>query len=253
VGLTAQTQPRLRSVADGDAAGNGPAYKLSDVIRVYREGDIETIALRGIDLEIPTGQFAAIVGRSGSGKSTLLNLLAAADRPTAGRVLFGGLDLARADEAQRAALRGRQIGIVFQGQNLVPFLSLAENVELGAAIAGRPADRARVHELLDRVGLAGRARHRPEQLSGGEQQRAGLAAVLAAEPRVLLGDEITGELDSVSADLVLAAVADAHERRAVTVVLVTHSHAVAERAERIVELRDGRVIDDALNERQASR
>jgi ABC-type lipoprotein export system ATPase subunit len=223
------------------------------VIRVYREGDIETIALRGIDLEIPTGQFAAIVGRSGSGKSTLLNLLAAADRPTAGRVLFGGLDLARADEEQRAALRGRQIGIVFQGQNLVPFLSVAEIVELGAAIAGRPADRARVHELLDRVGLAGRARHRPEQLSGGEQQRAGLAAVLAAEPRVLLGDEITGELDSVSADLVLAAVADAHERRAVTVVLVTHSHAVAERAERIVELRDGRVIDDALNERQASR
>ncbi|MDQ2965321.1 MAG: ABC transporter ATP-binding protein [Chloroflexota bacterium] len=250
--MTAETRPGLRSVGAGETPGEGPAYRLSDVIRVYREGEIETIALRGIDLEIPSGQFAAIIGRSGSGKSTLLNLLAAADRPTAGRVLFNGLDLARADEADRAALRGRRIGIVFQGQNLVPFLSLAENVELGAAIADRPAGRARIDELLDQVGLAGRARHRPEQLSGGEQQRAGLAAVLAAEPQVLLGDEITGELDTESAELVLAAVADAHEQRGVTVILVTHSPSVAERADRIVELRDGRIVGDASPARRTA-
>ena len=214
------------------------------MIRVFREADVETIALRGIDLEVAPGEFVAIMGRSGSGKSTLLQLLAGSDRPTAGRVVVDGIDLSRADEDRRASLRGAHVGIVFQSQNLVPFLDLDENVQLASELAGRPVDRAAGRDILKRVGLEGRERHRPTQLSGGEQQRAALATVLATRAPVVLADEITGELDSTNAAVLLDLLTEIHAREAVTLVLATHDADVADRADRVVQLRDGRVVSD---------
>ncbi|MEP6638964.1 MAG: ABC transporter ATP-binding protein [Chloroflexota bacterium] len=220
------------------------AIRLVDVIRIYREADVETVALRGIDLDIARGEVVAIMGRSGSGKSTLLQLIAGSDRPTAGQVIVQGVDLARADEADRAALRGRQVGIVFQSQNLVPFLDLIENVQLAAALAGRPVDRATAAAALERVDLASRAGGRPAQLSGGEQQRAALATVVVTRPAILLADEITGELDSHSAEALLDLLAEIQASDGMTVVLATHDRGIAARADRIVELRDGRIVTE---------
>ena len=214
------------------------------MIRVYREADVETIALRGIDLEIAPGEFVAIMGRSGSGKSTLLQLVAGSDRPTAGRVVVDGLDLSRATEDERASLRGAHVGMVFQSQNLIPFLTLRENVVLASVLAGRSVDGPAAVAMLTRVGLEDRANHRPEQLSGGEQQRAALAAVLVTRPPIVLADEITGELDSVSADLLLDLLEEIHAADGMTLVLATHDPYVARRANRVVELRDGRVVGD---------
>lgn len=228
--------------ADGDSADD--AIRLRDVIKVYREGDVETIALRGVDLSIRRGEFVAVMGRSGSGKTTLLNLLAGADRPTAGQVSVDGIALERADERQREKLRAGSIGIVFQTQNLVPFLTLEENVRLVDWLADHESSAQTARELLARVGLTDRAGHRPDALSGGEQQRAALACVLAANPKVLLADEITGELDSNSAGQVLDLVRAFHAERGVTVVMVTHDSDIAGRAERIVRLADGKVVDD---------
>ena len=227
-----------------DTRATAPAIALADVIRVYREADVETIALRGIDLEIAAGEFVAIMGRSGSGKSTLLGLLAGSDRPTAGRVLVDGIDLSRAEEDARARLRGAHVGIVFQSGNLVPFLDLEENLRLAAGLAGRPLDGAGARDMLARVGLDGRGHHRPAQLSGGEQQRAALAAVLVTRAPIVLADEVTGELDSANADLLLDLLAEMHRREGMTLVMATHDPSVAARAQRLVELRDGRVVDD---------
>ncbi len=248
MGVTAADGPRRR-VIDAYAAGPGTddaVFRLTDVIHVYREADVETIALRGVDLTIAPGEFVAIMGRSGSGKSTLLNLLAGSDRPTAGRVQYFGRDLANADDTTRAGLRGRDIGIVYQSQNLAPMLSLTENVRLACWLADRPVDRAEARLALERAGLGERVDHRPAQLSGGEQQRAALICVLAARPTILLADEITGELDSASADVVVELLRDAHASEGTTIVLVTHDHGVAARADRIIELRDGRVVPGGM-------
>ena len=225
-------------------AAEAPAIQLVDVIRVYREVDVETIALRGIDLEVARGEFVAIMGRSGSGKSTLLQLLAGSDRPTAGRVIVDGIDLSRAEEEERGRLRGAHVGIVFQSGNLVPFLDLGENVQLAAELAGRPIDRAGTQAILQRVGLSGRERHRPSQLSGGEQQRAALAAILATRPPIVLADEVTGELDSTTAERLLDLLVEVHRQDRMTLLMATHDPHVAARADRIVELRDGRVVAD---------
>ncbi|MEO8437292.1 MAG: ABC transporter ATP-binding protein [Chloroflexota bacterium] len=225
-------------------SASSAAIRLVDVIRIYREADVETIALRGIDLEIGRGEVVAIMGRSGSGKSTLLQLIAGSDRPTAGQVIVEGVDLARADEADRAALRGRTVGIVFQSQNLVPFLDLIENVQLAAVLAGRPIDRATAVAALERVGLGSRADGRPAQLSGGEQQRAALAVVVATRPAILLADEITGELDSHSTEALLDLLTGIQASEGMTVVLATHDRGIAARADRVVELRDGRIVSE---------
>jgi ABC-type lipoprotein export system ATPase subunit len=217
---------------------------LTDVIRIYREADVETVALRGVDLAIAPGEFVAIMGRSGSGKSTLLHLLAGSDRPTAGRVVVDGLDLSRTEEEERAHLRGTHVGIVFQSQNLVPFLTLLENVLLAARLAGRSVHHRAAVLMLARVGLGDRADHRPAQLSGGEQQRAALAAVLVTRPPIVLADEITGELDSASAIQLLDLLEEVHIVEGMTLVLATHDPDVARRADRVVELRDGRVVRD---------
>ncbi len=245
--LTAASRTRRRVIGrtEGGPGPDAPIYRLRDVIRVYREADVETIALRGVDLDIARGESVAIVGRSGSGKSTLLNLLAGSDRPTAGSVAFLGRDLATADDASRAALRGSEIGIVYQAQNLAPMLSLLENVRLATWLCGRPLDVVGGRAALARVGLADKAGRRPAHLSGGEQQRAAVCCVLAARPTVLLADEITGELDRESARLVLELLIEACDINGTTVVLVTHDREVAAAADRIVELRDGSIVDGA--------
>jgi putative ABC transport system ATP-binding protein len=220
------------------------AVELRDVIRIYREGDVETIALRGVDLSVAPGDYVALMGRSGSGKSTLLQLIAGMDRPTGGRVTVDGVDLSQVDESGRDQIRGARVGLIFQSQNLPDFLNLEESVVLACALAGRAIDVATARDALSRVGLADRARHRPRELSGGEQQRAAVAMILATRPRILLADEITGELDSVNAAGLLDLLGETHAREPLTIIAATHDPRVAERAKRVVELRDGRIVDD---------
>jgi putative ABC transport system ATP-binding protein len=220
------------------------AVELIDVIRIFREGDVETIALRGIDLRVQPGEYVALMGRSGSGKSTLLQLVAGSDSPTGGRVIVDGVDLSHADEATRTSVRGTRVGVVFQSQNLPPFLSLEEGIVLACALAGRAADNAVARAALAAAGLEGRERHRPGQLSGGEQQRAAVATVLATRPRILLADEITGELDSENAARLLDLLGEVHAAGNLTIIAATHDPNVAARAGRIVELRDGRIVGE---------
>lgn len=221
-----------------------PAVELKDVIRIYREGDVETIALRGVDLCVARGDYIALMGRSGSGKSTLLHLIAGMDRPTGGRVAVDGVQLSQVDETGRDEIRGGRVGLIFQSQNLPDFLNLEESVVLACALAGRAVDVRTARDALTRVGLGDRLRHRPRQLSGGEQQRAAVAMVLATRPRILLADEITGELDSVNAAGLLDLLAETHAREKLTIIAATHDPRVAARAKRVIELRDGRIVDD---------
>src|SRR2546421_10058431 len=228
--------------AEADVA----AVELRDVIRIYREGDVETIALRGVDLRVARGEYVALMGRSGSGKSSLLHLIAGMDRSTGGRVIVDGVVLSHVDETRRDAIRGSRVGLIFQSQNLPDFLNLEESIVLASALAGRAVDGAAARDALARVGLADRARHRPRQLSGGEQQRAAVATILATRPRIVLADEITGELDSPNADALLDVLGDAHAREKLTIIAATHDPRVAARAKRVVELRDGRIVDDRV-------
>jgi putative ABC transport system ATP-binding protein len=199
--------------------------------------------LKGIDLEIPRGQFAAIMGPSGSGKSTLLGLLAGLDSPTAGQILLDGEDITSLSEDQMALLRGRKIGFVFQSYHLIPTLTAEENVTLPMELAGnRNGGRKRARELLDRVGLSGRRDHYPVQLSGGEQQRVALARAFALQPPILLADEPTGNLDSATGQVVLELMLALNREQGTTLVLVTHEETIANCADRRIILRDGLVV-----------
>ena len=201
--------------------------------------------LRGIDLDIPSGQFAAIMGPSGSGKTTLLGLLAGLDSPTSGRVLLDGEDITKLSEDQMAVLRGRKIGFVYQSYHLIPTLTAEENVLLPMELAGEePGAAARARDLLDRVGLEDRRDHYPVELSGGEQQRVALARAFARRPSILLADEPTGNLDSASGQMVLGLLLELNREQGATLVLVTHEPSVAQRADRRVLLRDGLVVTE---------
>ncbi len=226
----------------GAAAPAGPLYELRAVCRVYRTGAGEVRALDGIDLDIGRGELVAVEGPSGSGKSTLLQLLGALDQPSSGSLLFDGRDLGRMGERDLTALRSHDVGFVFQAFNLIPTLTAAENVEVAMVPLGRDrgARRARAADLLERVGLAGRADHLPSRLSGGEQQRVAIARALANDPRVILADEPTGNLDSTTADEVMRALRALSEQ-SVTVIVVTHDRDIATTAGRRVHLRDGHV------------
>src|SRR5258708_5770644 len=198
--------------------------------------------LKGIDLEIPRGQFAAIMGPSGSGKSTLLGLLAGLDSPTTGHVILDGEDITSLSEDKMAQVRGRKIGFVFQSYHLIPTLTAEENVLLPMELAGLDeGGRKRARELLDRVGLAGRVDHYPVQLSGGEQQRVALARAFALRPPILLADEPTGNLDSATGSAVLELLLALNREQGTTMVLVTHEQSLAGSADRRIVLRDGLV------------
>jgi len=201
--------------------------------------------LKGIDLDIPRGQFAAIMGPSGSGKSTLLGLLAGLDSPTKGQIQLDGEEITSLSEDRMALLRGRKIGFVFQSYHLIPTLTAEENVLLPMELAGNgQGGRARARELLERVGLAGRCDHYPVQLSGGEQQRVALARAFALHPPILLADEPTGNLDSATGGVVLDLMLDMNREQGATLVLVTHEETVAACADRRIILRDGLVVSE---------
>jgi putative ABC transport system ATP-binding protein len=223
---------------EGDASP--PLVRARDLFKIYREGEVETVALRSASLELPRGQISSLVGPSGSGKSTLLSILAGLTLPSAGQVLFDAEDITRLDEAGRARLRARRIGIVQQSGNLIPFLSALENVQLALRLAGggRPA-----RDLLGELGLSARLHHLPQQLSGGETQRVSIAVALANRPDLLLADELTGELDSATADQVTELILKAWRQHGLTVLLVTHNPSLAERAQRRLRLVDGTVTE----------
>ena len=199
--------------------------------------------LKGIDLEIPRGQFAAIMGPSGSGKSTLLGLLAGLDSPTTGQVILDGEDITSLSEDRMAQVRGRKIGFVFQSYHLIPTLTAEENVLLPMELAGLDSGgRKRSRELLDRVGLGGRFDHYPVQLSGGEQQRVALARAFALRPPILLADEPTGNLDSATGAAVLELLLAMNREEGTTMVMVTHEQTLAQSADRRIVMRDGLVV-----------
>lgn len=224
-----------------------PALQLHDLYKIYKECDIETVALRGARLAVQPGEFVAITGRSGAGKSTLLSLIGGLATPSAGRIVIEGVDLARLSESERAAFRRRKLGIVYQADNLIPFLSALENVMLPMQLARRKGAGKRARTLLNEVGLGQRMQHRPAMLSGGERQRVAIAVALANEPSLLLADELTGELDSATADKVMDLLASLNAERRLTLIVVTHNRQVAARARRQVLIADGQLIETEAN------
>jgi putative ABC transport system ATP-binding protein len=229
------------------SAASLQAYQLRGVARTYGEGDTAVEALRSVDLTIGSGEFIAIAGPSGSGKSTLLQLLGALDRPTEGVLLHEGRELARLGDGELARLRLEAFGFVFQQFNLIPTLTAQENVEVALAPRGESGARRRTHArwLLDEVGLGPRREHLPGQLSGGEQQRVAIARAIANEPRVLLADEPTGNLDTSTGEEVLRLLGRLSDEQGQTVILVTHDAGVAERASRLLSMRDGQIVNGA--------
>jgi putative ABC transport system ATP-binding protein len=223
-------------------AADGALVSVRDVFKVYREATTETVALRGASLDLRPGEFVSLMGRSGSGKSTLVAVMAGLALPTAGQVIFDGRDITRLDESARAELRSTHIGLVFQSGNLIPFLTAAENVRLALQLSGRVAGNGRARDLLGEVGLAARLNHYPRQLSGGEVQRVAIAVALAVDPALLIGDELTGELDSATAARVMDVLRDVRRQRQLSVMLVTHNPELAALADRRLELVDGVVV-----------
>jgi putative ABC transport system ATP-binding protein len=222
---------------------NKVLYELKNVSRHYGENGTAVRALDGVDLDIRRGEYVAIVGPSGSGKSTLLQLLGGLDRPTGGTVVFEGSDLASAPDSELTRLRLRTIGFIFQQFNLIPTLTAQQNVEVALAPIGmKTAHRElRALELLESVGLGPRAGHLPSQLSGGEQQRVAVARALANDPPVLLADEPTGNLDSVTGQELISLLEHLNRERGITIVLITHDRSIAASASRTVEMRDGKL------------
>jgi putative ABC transport system ATP-binding protein len=223
-----------------------PSWATRQLVRTYHEGAGDVFALRGVDLEIPAGDFVVVAGASGSGKSTLLHLLGSLDRPDQGQVLFDGVDLATRTESERTLIRRRQIGFVFQSFNLVPVLSAYENVEYGLWLDGvsKSDRRRRVEAALVSVGLGERMRHRPDRLSGGERQRVALARALAHEPLAVLADEPTANLDSRTGGAIIELLMRLNAERGTTFVFATHDPAIIALAPRVVRLTDGQIVED---------
>ena len=215
--------------------------QLIDLYKIYKEGEIETVALRGANLTIQAGEFVAISGRSGAGKTTLMNLMGGLATPSAGKIVVDGTDITKLGEADRAAFRRKKIGVVYQIENLIPFLTALENVMLPMKLAGTHRAAERAKELLHHMGLDERLNHRPALLSGGERQRVAIATALANQPEILLADELTGELDSATADAVMGLLKTLNRSENLTLVVVTHNKHVAAYARRQIKIADGQL------------
>ena len=222
-----------------------PLVHLKDIKKTYLMGKVPVSALRGIDMDISDGEMVAIMGPSGSGKTTLLNILGLLDAPSVGSYKLDGDEVAKLADRRRSQLRNKRFGFVFQVYNLLPRLTAVENVMIPLIYgsAKKKDRRPRAAAAMEAVGLQDRMRHRPSELSGGEQQRVAIARALVNEPSVILADEPTGNLDSKSGAAIMDLIQQLHQDRKVTIVLVTHNTAVAERAERIVQLQDGEVAN----------
>src|SRR3569832_2236591 len=219
-----------------------------DLTKEYRSGDHALAVLKDVSFEIPQGALVSIIGPSGSGKTTLLGLLAGRDTPSHGQVLYDKVDITKLDEDARAQLRGERVGFIFQSFQLIPTLTALENVQVPLELRGESGAGLRARELLGRVGLADRLDHFPTQLSGGEQQRVAIARAFANEPRLLLADEPTGNLDSDTGARIVELLESLNRESATTIILVTHDLALASRAQRVIRLSDGRVVSDAETE-----
>ena len=220
-------------------------FHVHDVTKIYQMGEVQVHALRGIDLDLYSGEFTVLLGASGSGKSTLLNILGGLDTPTAGHVLYGDRDLTSASEAELTQYRRFHVGFVFQFYNLIPSLTARENVAVVTEIARDPMQ---PEEALQLVGLGERMDHFPAQLSGGEQQRVAIARAIAKNPRVLLCDEPTGALDSETGIVVLEALLRVNQELGTTTAVITHNAGIAQMADRVIHLSDGRISDLLVNE-----
>jgi len=232
-----------------------PLIALADVAKVYKLEEVEVRALDGVDLVMQRGEYSALIGPSGSGKSTLMNTLGCLDRPTRGSYLLDGIEVVNMSADQRARIRNKQIGFVFQNFNLLARTSAQENVELPMLYGQRWSSRERhdrAKELLSLVGLGDRLDHHPGQLSGGQQQRVAIARALATDPSTLMGDEPTGDLDSRTSREVIELFKQLNETKRLTVILVTHDLAVARNAKRNIVLRDGKIIADTFDHEHAA-
>lgn len=229
------------------ATSTHPSADLRGISKTYfkPDGAVLVEALKAIDLVIPRGQYMAIMGASGSGKSTLMNTLGCLDRPTSGTYMLDGQDVSRMDDETLSKVRGRKIGFIFQAFNLIPELTIVENVEVPLFYQGVDAAkrRSRAHDVLALVGLDDRLTHRPAELSGGQQQRVAIARALVSDPTILMADEPTGNLDSVTGENILGMIDTLHAQ-GLTIVMVTHDTRIAERCERVVRLRDGIIESD---------
>lgn len=238
--------PLRRNGRMRDEATNGHLIAMSGITKVYNGGAVNVEALKGIDLQVGRGEFVAVIGPSGSGKSTLLNLLGCLDTSTDGDYELGGETVAGLDRDRLADVRNRRVGFVFQNFNLLPQLTALENVEMPMLFGGvRGGERRqRATDLLEKLGLGDRTHHRPTELSGGQMQRVAIARALAMEPDIILADEPTGNLDTSSGADVLSVLGELWEQGG-TLLVVTHDPALARRARRVVELKDGRIVRDA--------
>ena len=233
--------------------GEGAQIVCDNLVKIYKVADLEVVALQGLDLLVNAGEMIAIVGASGSGKSTLLNILGGLDAPSAGRAVVAGHDLTQMGRRERTRYRRQTIGFVWQqtAKNLLPYLSAVENVEMPMILNGS-TDRERALELLRTVGLESRADHRPDRLSGGEQQRVAIAVALANQPEVLLADEPTGELDTATSAEILDLMRHVNASLGTTVIVVTHDPLVSEQVQRTVAIRDGRTSSETLRRGRVS-
>lgn len=248
----------MNSTQNYDLNGTEPRafIECENLVKIYKVADLEVVALQGLDITIQAGEMMGLVGPSGSGKSTLMNILGGLDTPTAGQVHVGEHNLLEMSRRDQTIYRRQQVGFVWQqtARNLLPYLTATENVELPMALNRLKSGerRKRATELLELVGLAHRLNHRPDRLSGGEQQRVAIAVGMANHPRLLLADEPTGEVDSEASDQIFKVLTDFNKAFGVTIIIVTHDMAVSQRVERVVGMRDGRTSIEILRERDAS-
>lgn len=226
------------------APTNQPIILARDLTKVYQAGDIKVAAVRGVSLAVERGEFVAIVGPSGSGKSTLFYLLGGLARATSGYIAIDGVDFATLNDAERTRLRKHRIGFVFQRFNLLPTLSAMHNIEIAYAVSGRkePLDRAYLEHLTDMLAIRGRLKHRPSELSGGEQQRVAIARAMIARPAIVLADEPTGNLDTKNSDAVLQMLVKSNRELGQTTLMITHNPEAASVAGRILHMRDGEFV-----------
>ncbi len=237
--------PEQTQVAQPQAAADGTIVQAREVSRRFGEGDAAVDALTDVSVEFQRDRFTAIMGPSGSGKSTLMHILAGLDRPTGGTVLVDGTEITTLDDAELTELRRDKLGFIFQFFNLLPVLTAEENLVLPLSIAGRKPDQAWLEQLIHTVGLEDRRTHRPSELSGGQQQRVAVARALVSKPAVVFADEPTGNLDSKASEDVLKLLRQAVDEFDQTVVMVTHDPEAATYADRLLTLRDGRIVSDA--------